>query len=288
MSEFPLSIFTNSHEALEFRRKFPRPNVEQLLNAHADHMLDGNIILGVNPLDNAPAEIKINENLRNPLLALGDSGAGKTGLLMTAALSLELAHTLWGTDEAASYAVVTTRQQEWQSYRLSHNEGVFLPESRELADYLSDLTDERKSDVRPLTVLFLDGIEGLLTLSYKNLYQILPTEYTHSEMIPKEPLSYDRTRKMLVEVLTKGQKYGVLSVATYNTDSPEHGDEQWLPYFHDRIFGRINQYETAQSLLHHKYTREDHAKSLGSLMGGGTFAYFRAGEASPFWTPVIS
>ena len=254
------SFFRESPDVAGLTSEFYRPTLREVCSRFIGDIRSGYLLLGVNPIDDKAVYLSDVYGGLAPTLVIGDSQAGKTGLLKTLASSIELQN--YGrTQPDAVYAVLTQTPDEWGSRRLPSAVGISSPEDGQFANILSSLRAFNGVRGMPRPVLLLiDGFGALNALDME-------------------------TRREVKKILKDGISERIQVVATNDPQIPILNAGEWSQYFATKIFGHIEDSFTANALTKFRLPAKNHAHSIGALADRGSFAYAWGDELVPFWTP---
>ncbi len=213
---------------------------------------DDSLLLGI-AADGLPLLLQLRDSRPGPVLLLGEKGSGKTEFLQV------LLHSPHGfsVSSATLFAVLTGHPSEFDDIPEAENFlGVWASYAAETADMLYQLACRVQYPMPSAPVLLLlDGLENVLQLD-------------------------ESAQENLAYILTYGPQSLVWPIVTLNSEMALK-IPQWLAYFRTRIFGRITNPHTAETLTKHP------GAALDSLFPGSQFCLRRNGKWLKFWLPNI-
>jgi Cdc6-like AAA superfamily ATPase len=204
--------------------------------------------------DGLPLLFNLYDAVLGPILIAGDVKSGKTALLKMIARAAEYMHT----PAEVQYGVVTTRPAEWVRFQFSKtNAGVYATRDDATSELLQSLVTwahTNKGDQQSI-LLLIDDLEALIN-------------------------SNDQAGQNLRWLLLRGPNHRVWPIVTLNA-ARAVGLTDWLDFFRTRLFGRVQDADTAQLI-----TGTANA-SLRYLVPGAQFALKEDNEWLGFWAPAI-
>ncbi len=202
--------------------------------------------------DGLPVLLNLQDPVPGPLLIAGDGATGKTRLLKTIARGAELLHS----PEAVKYCIISTKPDEWQDfYKSENNLGIYKADeenSTKLLRSLAEWAHNNKGEGQ-YVLLLLDDLEALTQLD-------------------------QQTQQHLRWLLLRGPSRRVWTFATFDSQKTET-QQEWLEFFHTRLFGCIRSPENAKRLSGNT--------TLSHLTAGEEFAMRDGNDLLKFLLPNI-
>ena len=221
--------------------------LDRLVSMPADALM-----LGI-ASDGLPLLLHLRDPRPGPILLTGDRGCGKTDFLK---VFLQAAQRFCRVSEA-SFAVLTETPSDFDHIGESeHLLGVWPAYEMISADLLSELASRAQHpDIQHPIVLLIDGLESVLQM---------------------EPEAQDN----LAYILSCGPQKLVWPVVTINSGLALKLP-QWLAYFRTRIYGRIANPGTIESLT------PVPGAPLNRLFPGSQFCLRQKSKWLKFWMPSL-
>ncbi len=171
--------------------------------------------------DGLPILLNLDDPLPGPILAAGDSASGKTTFLRGVARAAEALYP----SSLVQYAVLSAQPQEWEAHDSPHNVGIYKigePNAAELLEALEKWARENRGGDQ-YVLLFVDDLDALLQLD-------------------------DATRQNSLRwLLLRGANRRVWTFVAWGAEKIRERQE-WLGAFRTRIFGSVQDEETAHLL----------------------------------------
>jgi hypothetical protein len=206
--------------------------------------------------DGLPLLLNLRDPRTGPLLILGDRGSGKTAFLQF------LAHATNRLlpSEKVRYAVLTNFPDEWRDFESAGHCIDILPgygdsTTQLLYELACQVEAAETGPANPAVLLFFDGLDSVLQL----------------DQAGQENLLY---------LLHYGPKAAVWPIVSVNAAQATKL-QQWLTFFHTRIYGRIDQAHVAAELTPLP------GAGLNTLFPGAQFCLRQKSHWLRFWMPSL-
>ncbi len=223
----------------------------------------GSLLAGISPLprealflgmanDGLPVLLNLYDPVPGPILIAGDGFSGKTRLLQTIAHAVEALHP----PDLVQYGVVTSKPEEWKKLDgKENNAGIYRSNEENTVELIQSLVTwahNNKGEGQSI-LLFIDELGDVTKLG-------------------------EETRQNLRWLLLRGPSRRVWTFAALNAKHAEAMTE-WLDFFRTRLFGFIEDEETARTLTG--------SSPLGHLSPALEFAMREGNQLLKFWLPSI-
>lgn len=202
--------------------------------------------------DGLPVLLNLFDPVPGPILIAGDSSSGKTRLLQTVARAAEILHS----PNDVQYGIVSKKPDEWKNlYGSENNAGIYRSNEENTVELIQSLVTwahNNKGEGQSI-LLFIDGFDDVTKLD-------------------------EQTKQNLRWLLLRGPSRRVWTFAALNADRVE-SQLEWLEFFRTRLFGFVENSETAKLLTGNL--------SLNHLAAGEEFALREGSQLLKFWLPAI-
>ena len=242
-------------DAERTRQVKPTPALPSLNEVLADYgpMPHEAVFLGVAFSDALPVLLNLHDPVPGPILITADSGAGKTVLLQTIALSAGKMHR----PDDLQFGVLTNHPDEWSGMEnIPNNVGVFPLYNQSAEDFILSLASwaHGNKTSQQSVLLLLDDLEAASNLDFD-------------------------ARQNLRWLLLRGPARRVWPIITLNPNRMEN-ILPWLDAFHTRVFGTMQNQKQISQL-------DAVSAELESLNSASHFTLQEGDHWLRFWIPSI-
>jgi hypothetical protein len=220
------------------------------------------VLAGISPLpreavflgmanDGLPVLLNLYDPVPGPILIAGDPSSGKTRLLKTIARGTDILHP----PSFVQYGIVSNRPDEWKDlYGSENNAGIYQSNEKNAVELLQSLVTwaHNNKGEGQCILLFIDDLESITSLD-------------------------EQTQQNLRWLLLRGPSRHVWTFATLNADRAK-GQSEWLGFFRTRLFGVVEDSETAKMLTGNSL--------LDHLAPGEEYAMREGDQLLKFWLPA--
>jgi hypothetical protein len=219
--ELMMETLTELTEEKLTRLSTPAPDRSSLQSALTSlgSLPDEALFLGIAE-DGLPVLLNLYDPIPGPILIIGDQASGKTSLLQMIASAAEYLHT----PTEVQYGVITPDPNEWNHLQNGKiNAGIYSVNDTGTAELLQSLetwAHNNKGDQQSI-LLLIDNLEEIIKIS-------------------------DQAKQNLRWLLLRGPSRRVWPIVTLNASHAKELND-WMEFFHTRLFGHIQQPDDAQS-----------------------------------------